>query len=415
MRWNSGGMSSTAVDTMSWRQARRLLAAVDQLPPIAVPLHAAVGAVLVAPITAPTDIPVGDAAVDHGWAVAGQGPWTVVSAEDSGGLASLPGGHAVAVGIGDPLPEGATAVVRRGEAVIDIAPHRVRLQMADADGQPAAHPGLATFGAGIQPQGADARQGQRLLTAGPVVTPATVGLAAAVGRDDLTVIPPPSVTVLLPNYGLARRGPLRPGRQRDIVADLLPSWIEAGSARLMPTVAVPARADEIAEAVADSSADVIVVAGGLEPGIPEAVVEAGQRLAPHPLVAGLSVAPGGETAVYPLPGERYLIALPGRPAAAAAGLAVVLEPLLAALSGRHSTGDEVEALLSAPVAAGPVTRLVPGILRRSELVFQVHPQPWSGPAGMQALAAADGLIVVEAGTQTGSLVPLLPLPGVLVG
>ena len=59
--------------------------------------------------------------------------------------------------------------------------------------------------------------------------------------------------------------------------------------------------------------------------------------------------------------------------------------------------------------------LIPGILERSDLALSVHPHGWSGPNGMQGLAAADGLVVVEHGTRQGSLVPLLPLPGVLVG
>ncbi len=399
----------------SWRQARRILAAVDPLPPIAVPLHAAVGAVLVAPITAPTDIPVTDAATEHGWAVSGQGPWTVLTDIAAKDLDVLPDRHAVPVAIGAPLPPGTTAVVPRDRGAVDAAPHRMRLQVADADGQPTAHPGLIGYRHGIQPQGSDARSGQRLLASGPVVTPATVALAAAVGRDDLTVIPPASVAVVLPQYGLARRGPLRPGRQRDVVAELLPTWVEAGPARLLPPLAVAAEPRAIAEALDAAANDVIVVAGGIEPGLPTQVRQALELLGAEPVVDGLAISPGTGTAVHVLSSERYLVSLPGRPAAAAAGLAVVLDPLLAALSGRPAQADGVAALLSEAVAGHTGTVVIPGILERSELALRVYPRRWSGPSGMQGLAAADGLIVVEPGTQRDALVPLLPLPGVLVG
>ncbi len=392
-----------------------MLAAIDPLPPIAVPLQSAVGAVLVAPITAPTDIPITDAAVDHGWAVSGQGPWTVITEVPAHELAALPDRHAVPVAIGELLPPGATAVVPRPQGVVDAAPHRMRLQIADSHGQPTAHPGLIGFGQGIRPQGRDARAGQRLLAAGPPVTPATVALAAAVGRDDLTVIPPASVAVVLPHYGLARRGPLRPGRQRDVVAELLTTWIEAGPSRLMPPVAVEAEARAIARVIDDASADVIVVAGGLDPGVPDDVREAVEHLGASPVVSGLVLSPGAGTAVYALASDRYLVTLPGRPAAAAAGLAVVLDPLLAALSGRPSQADGVDALLSAPVANPAQPVVVPGIAQRTELVLKVHPRTWAGPGGMQSLASADGLIVLEPGVKAESLVPLLPLPGVLVG
>lgn len=392
-----------------------MLAAVDPLPPLAVPLPAAVGAVLVAPITTANDIPVTDAAQEHGWAVAGQGPWSVLTDVTVKELAELPRGYAIPVPIGAALPTGTAAVVSRAEGVLDIGRHGHRLQIAGPDGQPAAQPGLIRFGRGIADQGREARAGQRLLAAGPVVTPATVALAAAVGRDDLTVIPPPTVSVILPQYGLARRGPLRPGRQRDAVAELLPSWVEAGPTRVLPPLTVAAEPASIARAIEDSASDVIVVAGGIEPGVPDEVLQATDLIASEQIIGGLAVRPGGDTQVHTLDNERTLLLLPGRPAAAAVALAIVLDPLLAALSGRSSHADGVEALLTARPATSGGTAVIPGILERSELALRVHPQRWSGPGGLQGLAAADGLIVVEPDEPSGALVPLLPLPGVLVG
>ena len=329
-------------------------------------------------------------------------------------LDQLSGGYAVQVVIGDALPEGTTAVVPHTLGYVDSAPNRQRLQLSDGAGRPAAQPGLIGFGRGIRPQGRDAEAGQRLLSAGPVVTPATVALAAAAGRDDLTVIPPASVCVILPKFGMSRLGPNRPGRQRDVVAELLPTWIEAGPARALPPMTVEGDPASIAEAIRDNPADVIVVAGGVDPEVPAPVREAVRLLRAQAQVAGLSIVPGSATAVYSL-ADRFLITLPGRADAAAVGLALALDPLLAALSGRPAQPDGIEALLVGAVPDRPTTSVVPGILERTELVLRVHPRPWSGPSGMQGLAAADGLIIAEPGTPVDGLVALLPLPGVLVG
>jgi molybdopterin molybdotransferase len=403
----------------TWRQARRRLGALSPLPPLAVPLRAAVGAVLARPVAGPTDVPVRDSAVDHGWAVAGVGPWTVIPDDEAHSITALPDQHAITVPMGGPLPPGCTAVVPWDGGVVDLLGGRARLQVADPSGAPAQHPGLIRFGSGIHPRGSDATAGQTLLAAGAVVTPGTVALAAAVGLDDLTVVPPASVAVVLPQYGLSRRGALRPARQRDVVAELLPTWIEAGSARLLPPAESTADAAAIAAVVTDLSADVIVVAGGIDPRVPQAVGAATVSLGAEVILSRIAITPGGAVEVYRLPDERIVVALPGRASAAAAALAVVLDPLLSALSGRGPAPEPPTGMLSGVLAdagAGPGTRLLPAVVERSELVLEVHPMRWHGPAGMHALAAADALVVLDPPTAPGeALVPLLPLPGVLLG
>jgi molybdopterin molybdotransferase len=398
----------------TWRQARRRISALDPLPALSVPLRAAVGAVLARPIVAPTDCPVRDCAVDHGWAVAGVGPWTVIPDQEAHRITALPDRHAIVVGLGSPLPPGCTAMVPWDRGAVDLATGRARLQVADATGEPAAHPGAVPYASGIHPRGADARAGQSLLTPGAVVTPGTVALAAAVGLDDLAVVPPASVAVVLPQFGLSRRGPLRPARQRDVVAELLPSWVEAGPARLLPPVETAGEPAGIAAAIAGASADVVIIGGGIEPQIPDAVRAALRSAGTEPVLTGVALAPGGGVEVHLLDG-RVVVALPGRPAAAAAALAVVLDPLLSVLSGRGPATEPIAGMLSESVAAGPVATLLPAVVERSELVLDVHPMRWHGPGGMQALAAADALAVLDPGHLPGqSLVPLLPLPGVLL-
>jgi molybdopterin molybdotransferase len=52
-------------------------------------------------------------------------------------------------------------------------------------------------GVNIRPRGQEGRSGDLLLPAGTVVTPAVLGLAAAAGQDTLTVLPRPTVEILV--------------------------------------------------------------------------------------------------------------------------------------------------------------------------------------------------------------------------
>src|SRR5687767_12159560 len=156
-----------------------------------VPLRDARGRVLAHDVTAPADVPPFARAAMDGYAVraadtagatrnaparlqrvetiyTGQMPVQVVSA----GLCSE-------VATGAPMPEGADAVVMGGETSADA--DTVQVFAAAAAGQ------------NVGRQGQDMRKGQRVLSAGSVLTASRVGAIAALGHTGVSVYARPRV------------------------------------------------------------------------------------------------------------------------------------------------------------------------------------------------------------------------------
>ena len=403
-----------------WREVVAVAGSVEALPAISVPLASAAGAKLSEPIRARTPLPPTDCADVTGWAVAGFGPWTL-AAEPTDPRHPLPDGSACTITAGDVLPPGCTAV-HSEHTGIEEATSAGRWVLAARDGQASPTPGQVAMGVGIRPRESVASQDQILLQAGGVVTPAVVALAAAAGVDDLLVVPPATATALVPRSGLTRRGPVRAGRMRDSVADLLLAWLEQSPARHLPANGVPEDPRDLADLIEATSSDIIVLASGMATGLSPLVRHTLHLLDSEPLVTGVDVRPGGAAELHALADQRYLLALPGRPGPAAAALTLLFDPLAAALAGQRPDQMHVEALLaSAPdwlrAGAGSAVELVPVIIEPGDLALRAHPLGWLGPDGAQGLAAADGLAVIgtDRPCESGALVQVLPLPGVLLG
>ena len=400
----------------SWQAARAIAATRAALPPITVPLLAAVGGVLAAPLRTAVDLPVADCAATIGWAVAGVGPWSLLTAEALADMRGLPDGCALPVSVGDALPPGTSAVLVAGSGMVEPSPGDPRVVVAH-DGRPADHSGTIPSGTGITARGTDAAAGTQLLSPGRPVAGPTVGLAAAAGLDELTVIPPPTIAPLLFNLGMARRGHGRLGRPRDVHADLVAAWLEAGPARWHPPVDVTPGSRGLARLIDDLSADVIVVGGGAEPGVGADVTAVLRMLAAEPLLGDCDVWPGPLGILAVLPGDRYLIALSGSVPAAVVTLATLLDPLLAALASAPSAGAEPADVLLVPphlpTAARAATVLLPARIVTGEFTDAAEPLAWAGPHGLAELAAADALVALPQRTVPGrrALVPSIPVPG----
>lgn len=423
-RWQREAMHDSTKDPgdlWTWDQIRSWVGGVQPLGQITLPLAAAGGAMLAQPLTARTDLPPHECASDSGWAVSGIGPWRLVAGDAA---AALPDGDARPVAAGGAIPEGCSAVLPRSGGVSRRVAGGELLFVAGADGEPGPHPGQVRLGSGIAARGTHAGAGQILLKAGALVTPSVAALAAAAGQDDLAVLPPPTVTAVLPHYALARRGPVRLGRPRDVVADLVAGWLETSTARHGPIAEIPADSAELAQFFAGDCSDIVVVSGGVDSGVPAVVQRAAELSGAVRMAAGLEISPGAGTQLWAMPDQRFLLLLPGGVADAAAAMASMFDPLVAAMAGTSGGGQAapVEALAATgpPAGLGEVGEAAPGqhllvpvILERGEVAFRAHAVGWAGPSGAQGLAAADGLAVFPPGRRSG-LVEVLPLPGVLL-
>ena len=395
---------------LPWPEARRVArTAGRRLGTRVVPLgEEALGSALARGLAALTDLPSFDASAMDGWAVAGEGPWRLTGQvlAGQGPADPLVDGHAVGIATGAALPPGTTAVLRSehggterrtdGEWLRVLAPH------------PAPVAGQET-----RRRGQECHSGDELLPAGTVVTPAVLGLAAAAGYDELTVVARPRVEVLVLGDELLDRGVPRAGRVRDALGPMLPSWLRALGAEVTAVRRLVddagALREAIAEAVTGGRADLVITTGGTAGGPVDHVHAVLAEIGAKPLVDGVAVRPGHPMLLAELPaglgtgrrksnrsfaGTTHLIGLPGNPLAAVSGVLTLAAPLLRTLAGRPVPAPYA-APLTADVAGHPVdTRLIPVVFDDESAARPLH---FAGPAMLRGLAAADGMAVIPPG------------------
>ncbi|MEV4503594.1 molybdopterin molybdotransferase MoeA [Streptomyces klenkii] len=371
-----------------WRTARAVAAAAAvALPAEDRALGDALGQVLAEPLVALTDLPSFDTSAMDGWAVSGPGPWKLPPPGAQDVLAGRPGarplrdGGAVRIATGAPVPPGATAVLRSEHGEVTVKGELLAARHV-------------SHGQDIRPRGGECRQGDELVPAGTLVTPALLGLAAAAGYDELTVVRRPRVDVLVLGDELLREGLPEGGLIRDALGPMLGPWLRALGAEPGEALFLGDDEDALYEALAASTADVVVTTGGTASGPVDHVHPTLRRLGAELLVDGVAVRPGHPMLLArPGPG-RHVVGLPGNPLAAVAGLLTLAEPLLRGLTGRVP-GEPVRAVLAEAVSGHPEdTRLVPVAY---DGAGRVRPLRFHGPAMLRGLAAADGMAVVPAG------------------
>ena len=167
-------------------------------PSVTVPLTEALGLVLAADVVAPLSLPGFDNSAMDGYAVLADDV-AGASAEHPVRLpvaADIPAGRTdpltLAPGTvhrimtGAPLPSGATAVVpveaTDGDFTAPVGSNTTTVEIRIAP-RPGQH---------VRRAGEDVTAGTTVLTAGQPVTPAALGLAAALGLGELTVVPRPA-------------------------------------------------------------------------------------------------------------------------------------------------------------------------------------------------------------------------------
>ncbi len=396
---------------LPWDQARRVAAAAAQpLAPVSVRLDAALGCALAHPIAALTDLPAFDTAAMDGYAVCGPGPWTLAESDIRAGsevAARLDPGSAVAIATGSALPAGCDAVLRSELARVETALHGARLYSLDPlTGLPDDSGASIPPGTDVRPRGEECAEGEPLVPAGSVVTPAMLGLAAAAGYDALDVIPPPTVAVLVLGDELLERGLPRPGRVRDALSPLVPPWLADLGARANPPIRVPDTRQALLDEIEDSTADVIVTTGSTASGPVDFVHDVLDHLSARWVVDGVQVRPGHPMLLAVLPDGRPIVGLPGNPLAAVSGLVTLAAPLIATLRGVPA--EEASVVLGVDVTNHPRdTRIVPVLLEDG----LARPLRFDGPAMLRSLALADALVAIPpSGGLAGSAVPLLRVP-----
>jgi molybdopterin molybdotransferase len=381
-----------AVHATGWHEARRVARTAGRpLDPVEMPLAAAVGSALATPLVALSPLPAYDAAAMDGYAVAGNGPWRLagrVLAGEATAPATLRPGHAVEIATGALVPAGADAVLPyEGATLLG--------RTVTGEIEPGRH---------VRRRGEDCPAGRAVLPAGTVVNSVTLGLAASLGHDSVTVHRRPRVGVVITGAELRATGRPGPGQVRDAIGPMLPGLVRSAGADVAWLARVADDPAQLAEALRRPGADVLVVCGATSVGAADHLRGALDTLAARMLVRGVACRPGHPQLLAVLPDDRFVVGLPGNPYAALVATLTLLVPLLGGLAGRAEPP-----LLFAPLAATVRphhrdTRLVPV----TRVGYLMVPAGHDGPGSLWGAASADALAVVPPGWNGGEA-ELLPL------
>jgi molybdopterin molybdotransferase len=330
----------------SVEEHRRVVAGlITRRPPATLPLAETLGLVLADDVVAPMSLPGFDNSAMDGYAVVAddvatathEQPVMLPVAEDipagrTDHLALKPGtAHRIMTGA--PVPAGATAVIP--VEATDGATDTVAIRSHAKPNQ------------NIRRAGEDVTAGSTVLRAGQLVTPAALGLAAALGLGALSVIPRQRVLVMSTGTELVAPGaPLQPGQIYESNAVMLAAAILDAGAEV---VASPMAGDDV-DAFRDvlgryaGQADLIITTGGVSAGAYEVVKDAfadGQ-------VDFVKVAmqPGMPQGAGTLNGTP-IITLPGNPVSALVSFEVFIRsPLRAAMGSPNPERPRRTAVLT---------------------------------------------------------------------
>jgi molybdopterin molybdotransferase len=367
-----------------------VLAAVRALPAEPVRLGNALGRVLAEDVASPIDVPPFDNSAMDGYAVvAGAGGELELLGESRAGHPApeeLRQGAAIRVSTGAQLPGGATAVVPVERA-------------RPGDGAAVVVAGSAP-GDNIRRAGEDVRRGDLVLRRGTPLGPAELGVAAAIGRDELLCARRPRVAVLVTGDELTEPGsPLPPGGIYSSNGFALAALVDRAGATLTVREAVPddPAAAQAAFAPALESADVLCVSGGVSVGPHDHVKPALHALGVEEAFWGVRLRPGRPTWFGTREG-RLVFGLPGNPVSAMVAFRLFVAPALAALQGADPAPARLEAVLDTPVRRHPARE------QAVRVKLAAAGDGWhaacTGPQGSHMLTSmlgADGFALISAG------------------
>ena len=385
-RRESGFRARTRIDDARERLRERV-SVVERTDPVAV--ADADGRTLAEPVDASRFVPAESRADVDGFAVAAGE--TFGASDRSPATFTATGadpepGEAVRVDAGDPLPEGADAVVsvaganRVGESVEVYDP--------------------VAEGEGVLAAGSDVERGQRLHDAGHRLRPSDLGLLTAAGVDEVTVRDRPRVAVVPTGDDLVAGDP-GPGETVETdsltVARLVDRWGGVADRR------APVGGDEaslrsaLREACAD--ADVVVTTGGSGLGESDRVPEALDAVGSVD-VHGVAAVPARSVGLGAVDGTPVVV-LPGAPAACVVGAVTFLRPAVTWADGR--TVDEPPtspAMLDRKIASDPGVRTYARVRFDSRDGQRVAvPVHTDGGSLLSSVALADGWVEIREGIE----------------
>jgi molybdopterin molybdotransferase len=362
-----------------------------------VPLLECVGRVLVEDLSSEVDVPGFPRSSMDGYALRGKesfgaSNYDPISFDLIGTIlpgSSFPGrveaGQAVRIMTGAHLPEGADAVAMAEVCREDAAGGRVEISEAVAP-----HKNVGAVGE-------DIRRGDLVLRAGRRLRAQDAGLLASIGVDTIPCVRRPRVALVITGDELLPAGSRPHGAQIvDSNSVVLRGLLERDGAESLPFEILPDTPERIREAIADESADVVLVSGGSSVGqedhAPRLLAELGQ-LDFH----GISMRPSSPTGVGRI-GRRFVFLLPGNPVSCLAAYEFFAGPTLRQMGGRSRAWPHRRAHF-------PLARKITSAIGRTDYVRvaleagQALPLATSGASILSSTVRAAGAVIVPRGRE----------------
>jgi len=395
-----------------------ILAGLEALDPITLPLADSHGCVLAEDVVAQWPLPSFDNSSMDGYAVlasdlssateASPVTLTVIDDVPAGSRAdvALRQGCAVRIMTGAPIPSGTECIVP--VEVTDAGTDSVEIREQVAPGSY------------IRRAGEDVIVGDVVVRAGTLLSSRQLAVIAAVGKGHLVVYPRPRVAVLSTGSELVEPGtPLSKGMISDSNSFLLVSAANEAGAQAYRVPPVPDDAEAFSAAISDQlhRADLILTSGGVSMGAYDTVKEVFSsygtveftKVAMHP---GM---PQGHGFVGESDDERIpVITLPGNPVSSYISFQNFVRPAINKLRGLGSTDRlRLVAEVTKPLDSPQSKRQ----FARGRFLDDGRVEPVGGGQGshvMGGLAQADCLIVIPEGVahvNSGDTVDVVDLRG----
>jgi len=312
-------------------------------------------------------------------------------------------GDAVRIFTGAPMPEGPDTVVMQEDT-----------EVADDETTVIVPAGLSE-GANRRRAGEDVAAGSTILTAGRVLQPQDVGLAASVGINHLPVFRRLRVAVF--STGDEVRDPgvdLDDGAIYDANRYVLKGLLVKINADVTDLGILPDEADVIRDALSAASEnhDAIITSGGVSVGDEDHIKPAVEALGSLHFWR-LAVKPGRPVALGQVNGVPF-IGLPGNPAAAMVTFLRFARPLILRLSGVRDVEPmivRVSAAFDHKKKAGRREWVRANIQAGADGIPTAHKFPREGAGVLSSMVGSDGLVELPEDmtrVEAGSMVDFIP-------
>jgi molybdopterin molybdotransferase len=386
------------------------------LSSVKVPLSESLGCILAEPVASDIDSPPHDKSIVDGYALrssdAKEGiiELSVIEQIMAGSVPrlSLGPGQASQIMTGAPIPQGADVVVMLERLAAPASRDRIQIDTTQA-----------TSGQNIMRRATSMRRGEVILSAGREIRPIEVGILAEVGREQILVIPSPTIAVLATGNELVPVAQIpASGQIRNSNSSLIAALAKRANATPLELGIARDESAHLHERIAlGLEADVLVLSGGVSAGVLDLVPQVLAELGVEQIFHKVSVKPGKPLwfGVRRLADRQTLVfGLPGNPVSSLVSFELFVRPAIARLAGRNDDClPRVQAALTADFAhRGDRTSFLPAKLSSSGGNQLVEILQWQGSGDLRTLTDADGLAHFSSGDRsyrTGELIEVLKL------